>query len=192
MDAFNAPALAADLEAQVAPPLRPNAARACQPFVAQPAHNKPLGFPGTLVDDWQTKAVAKLQELLERFASLRVFLDICVKCGDCTDKCHFFLGTGDPNNMPVARQDLLRSVYRHYFTLAGKTLGGLAGARPLTEDVLAEWYTYFHQCSQCRRCSVFCPYGIDTAEISMAARRERRHRRTSHGNPAQRGNTMGG
>ena len=36
--------------------------------------------------------------------------------------------------------------------------------------MLDEWYTYFHQCSQCRRCSVFCPYGIDTAEISMAAR----------------------
>ncbi|MCW5700110.1 MAG: (Fe-S)-binding protein, partial [Rhodospirillales bacterium] len=88
----------------------------------------------------------------------------------CTDKCHFFLGTGDPKNMPVARQDLLRSVYRHYFTVSGKALGSLAGARPLDEDVLKEWYTYFHQCSQCRRCSVFCPYGIDTAEISMAAR----------------------
>ncbi len=72
--------------------------------------------------------------------------------------------------MPVARQDLLRSVYRYYFTVAGKALGNLAGARPLDEDVLKEWYTYFHQCSQCRRCSVFCPYGIDTAEISMAAR----------------------
>jgi len=35
---------------------------------------------------------------------------------------------------------------------------------------LDDWYSYFHQCSQCRRCSVFCPYGIDTAEISMAAR----------------------
>jgi Fe-S oxidoreductase len=36
--------------------------------------------------------------------------------------------------------------------------------------VLDDWYSYFHQCSQCRRCSVYCPYGIDTAEISMAAR----------------------
>jgi Fe-S oxidoreductase len=72
--------------------------------------------------------------------------------------------------MPVARQDLLRSVYRYYFTPAGRLLGRWAGARPLDKDVLDEWYTYFHQCSQCRRCSVFCPYGIDTAEISMAAR----------------------
>jgi len=46
----------------------------------------------------------------------------------------------------------------------------LVGAEDFTEEVLNDWYSYFHQCSQCRRCSVFCPYGIDTAEISMAAR----------------------
>jgi len=72
--------------------------------------------------------------------------------------------------MPVARQDLLRSVYQRYFTFAGKYFPKLVGARDLTEDVLNEWYSYYHQCSECRRCSVFCPYGIDTAEIAMAAR----------------------
>ncbi|HFQ14981.1 MAG TPA: (Fe-S)-binding protein, partial [Rhodobacteraceae bacterium] len=44
------------------------------------------------------------------------------------------------------------------------------GAQDMSEEVLDEWYTYYHQCSQCRRCSVYCPYGIDTAEVSMAAR----------------------
>jgi Fe-S oxidoreductase len=29
---------------------------------------------------------------------------------------------------------------------------------------------YFYQCTECRRCSVFCPYGIDTAEITAMAR----------------------
>ena len=72
--------------------------------------------------------------------------------------------------MPVARQDLLRKVYRRYFTLGGKYLPWLVGAKDLTKDVLDDWYSYFHQCSQCRRCSVYCPYGIDTAEISMAGR----------------------
>ena len=103
-------------------------------------------------------------------ARLQVFLDSCVKCGACTDKCHYFLGTSDPKNMPVARQDLLRKVYRRYFTFAGKYFPKLVGAVDLTKEVLDDWYSYFHQCSQCRRCSVFCPYGIDTAEISMAAR----------------------
>ncbi|MEJ1992626.1 MAG: (Fe-S)-binding protein, partial [Maritimibacter sp.] len=59
---------------------------------------------------------------------------------------------------------------RRYFTFAGKYFPWLVGARDLTEEVLQEWYSYYHQCSECRRCSVFCPYGIDTAEITMAAR----------------------
>ena len=61
-------------------------------------------------------------------------------------------------------------MYRRYFTTTGKYLPWLVGATDLTEKVLSDWYSYFHQCSQCRRCSVYCPYGIDTAEISMAAR----------------------
>src|SRR4030066_1355558 len=97
-------------------------------------------------------------------------MDICVRCGACADKCHFFIGSGDPKNMPVLRSELLRSVYRRYFTLSGKVLGKHAGARDLTENVLKEWFYYFFQCTECRRCSVFCPYGIDTCEITMMAR----------------------
>jgi len=72
--------------------------------------------------------------------------------------------------MPVARQDLLRKVYRRHFTWSGKLFPKLVGAEDLTKEVLDDWYSYFNQCSECRRCSVFCPYGIDTAEITMAAR----------------------
>ena len=132
--------------------------------------SKQLGFPGELVENWEQVALDKMRELTGKYRSLQVFLDSCVKCGACTDKCHYFLGTSDPKNMPVARQDLLRKVYRRYFTFAGKYFPKLVGAVDLTKDVLDDWYSYFHQCSQCRRCSVFCPYGIDTAEISMAAR----------------------
>jgi Fe-S oxidoreductase len=72
--------------------------------------------------------------------------------------------------MPVLRAELLRSVYRKDFTAAGKLLGTLAGARELTPQVIKEWFNYFYQCTECRRCSVFCPYGIDTAEITMMGR----------------------
>lgn len=167
---FKTPELTGDPDLAPIPPPCAGASAHLKPFIASAPHNEPLGFPGTLVDDWEAKAVAKLGELLERNKALRVYLDSCVKCGACTDKCHFFIGTGDPKNMPVARQDLLRSIYRRYFTTSGKYLGSLVGARDLTKEVLDEWYTYYHQCSQCRRCSVFCPFGIDTAEISMAAR----------------------
>lgn len=141
-----------------------------QPFIAKADHQEALGFPGELVDNWQEVAIAKLGELTSKYRGLQVYLDACVKCGACTDKCHYFLGTGDPKNMPVARQDLLRNVYRRYYTLAGKYLPKLVGATDLTREVLDDWYKYYHQCSECRRCSVYCPYGIDTAEVTMAAR----------------------
>src|SRR5664280_1221724 len=123
-----------------------------------------------LPENWQQIIHDGLAERLTKFRSLKLFLDVCVRCGACADKCHFYLGSGDPKNMPVLRAELLRSVYRNDFTTAGKILGRVAGARPLTPAILKEWYYYFYQCTECRRCSVFCPYGIDTAEITMLAR----------------------
>ncbi len=164
---FDTPALKPYLEIPV---VMEGAMAHSQPHVASPELQEPLGFPGELVDDWQQVAIRKMGELVGKYRSLQVFLDACVKCGACTDKCHYFLGTGDPKNMPVARQDLFRKVYRRYYTVAGKYFPWLVGAEDFTREVLDDWYRYFHQCSQCRRCSVYCPFGIDTSEISMAAR----------------------
>ena len=123
-----------------------------------------------LPDDWQKIVLDGIAERLSRYRSFRIFMDTCVRCGACADKCHFFIGSGDPKNMPVLRTELLRSVYRKDFTALGKMFGKLAGGRPLTIDVIKEWFYYFFQCTECRRCSVFCPYGIDTAEVTMMAR----------------------
>jgi len=150
-------------------------------YASNPKSVEYLGLPNArawnpLEDDWKLPENWKeiihqgIKERLEKFRSFKVFMDICVRCGACADKCHFFLGGGDPKNMPVLRAELLRSVYRNDFTTAGKILGKLAGGRPLTMDVLKEWWYYFFQCTECRRCSVFCPYGIDTAEITIMAR----------------------
>ncbi|MDP1996979.1 MAG: (Fe-S)-binding protein, partial [Gallionella sp.] len=141
----------------IIPVLKPGAMEGVKSFVASDKINEAIGFPGHLVDDWHDRAIAKMGELLSKYRSLRVYMDDCVHCGACSDKCHYFIGTQDPKNMPVARQDLMRSVYRRYFTLPGKLFPKLVGARDLTREVLDEWYNYFHQCSECRRCSVFCP-----------------------------------
>ncbi|MBK8324972.1 MAG: (Fe-S)-binding protein [Betaproteobacteria bacterium] len=154
----------------VAPPVVPDAMAASKPYVANEKMQEALGFPGSLVDDWHDRAISKMGELLGNYRSLRVYLDACVHCGACSDKCHYFLGTGDPKNMPVARQDLMRGVYRRHFTVAGRLFPKLVGATELTKDLLDDWYKYYNQCSECRRCSVFCPYGIDTAEVTMAAK----------------------
>jgi Fe-S oxidoreductase len=152
------------------PPLAPGAMDKSRPYMANDKIQTAIGFPGELAEGWEQRAIGHMGSLLGKYRSLKVFMDSCVHCGACADKCHYFIGTQDPKNMPVARQELLRSVYRRYFTLPGKLFPKLVGARDLTKDVLDEWYTYFNQCSECRRCSVFCPYGIDTAEVTMAAK----------------------
>ncbi len=123
-----------------------------------------------LPENWKEIILEGLRERIKKFRSLQIFMDICVRCGACSDKCHFYIGSGDPKNMPVLRAELLRSVYRREYSAAGKILGKMMGARELTIDVLKEWFYYFFQCTECRRCSVFCPYGIDTAEITMIGR----------------------
>lgn len=119
---------------------------------------------------WEKTIREGMKDRLKRFRSFKVFMDSCVRCGACADKCHFFLGTGDPKNMPVLRAELVRSVYRNDMTAFAKILKKFSGSRTLTADVIKEWHMYFNQCTECRRCSVFCPMGIDTAEITMMVR----------------------
>ncbi|MGE5257802.1 MAG: sulfate reduction electron transfer complex DsrMKJOP subunit DsrK [Hyphomicrobiales bacterium] len=150
-------------------------------YAANPKSVTTLGLPNArpwnpmeedwkLPENWQQIIHEGFKERLERFRSFKVFMDICVRCGACADKCHYFIGTGDPKNMPVLRAELLRSVYRNDFSRMGKLLGKLNGARPMSLNVLKEWWYYLFQCSECRRCSLFCPYGIDTAEITIMGR----------------------
>ena len=131
---------------------------------------QPTDLDWQLPADWKGILLRGMQERLAKYRSFRLFMDVCVRCGACADKCHFYLGSGDPKNMPFARAELIRSVYRRYFTLSGRLFGSLAGARELTEDVVKEWFYYFYQCTECRRCSIYCPFGIDTAEITMIVR----------------------
>jgi len=123
-----------------------------------------------LPENWEEIVYEGMKERLDKFRSFKLFMDICVRCGACADKCHFFIGTGDPKNMPVMRAELLRSLYRKNFTVGGKILGKLAGARDINEKALKDLWYYSYQCTECRRCSLFCPYGIDMAEITIIGR----------------------
>ena len=102
-------------------------------YPGKPESLEIIGFPNPriwsptdedwkLPENWQEIILDGLRDRLHRFRSLKVFMDICVRCGACADKCHFFLGSGDPKNMPVLRAELLRSVYRKEYTLAGKLM----------------------------------------------------------------------
>jgi [DsrC]-trisulfide reductase subunit K len=131
---------------------------------------QPFDSDWKLPPNWKEIILQGMKERLQKYRSFRLFMDVCVRCGACADKCHFYLGSADPKNMPVLRAELMRSVYRRYFTLTGRIFRSLAGGRGLTVAVLKEWFYYFYQCTECRRCSVFCPFGIDTAEVTMMGR----------------------
>ena len=98
---------------------------------AKPKNLEALGLPNPrewsppdedwkLPDNWKKIILEGMRERLGSIARFQIFMDICVRCGACADKCHFFIGSGDPKNMPVLRAELLRSVYRNDFTTGRK------------------------------------------------------------------------
>jgi len=87
-----------------------------------PREWSPVDADWKLPENWQEIVLEGMRERLQKYRSFQIFMDICVRCGACADKCHFFIGSGDPKNMPVLRAELLRSVYRGEFTKAGQIL----------------------------------------------------------------------
>lgn len=138
--------------------------------LAKEADLNAIGFTVTKPEDQKQRTLEKLSELRESMRSLMVMLETCTKCGNCAQQCHSYLGTGDYNNFPAARAELMRRVYKRYFTTAGKLFGRFNGAEEFDEETLSKWVTYFYQCNECRRCARYCPFGIDTAEVTIAAR----------------------
>jgi Fe-S oxidoreductase len=109
----------------------------------------------------------KLLRVLESKVNrqLLYYLDTCAKCGACKDACHIYKATGKPELTPSHRADLLRRVYRRYFTTGGKLMPALYEATELTDDVLDQMYQAAFTCTGCRRCMVYCPFGIDLTWI---------------------------
>ncbi|MGB9904033.1 MAG: (Fe-S)-binding protein [Desulfotomaculales bacterium] len=116
------------------------------------------------------EALKMLDNARKKFRSFVLAMESCVKCGACAEACHSYRGTKDPNNIPTNRAELIRKIYRRYFTVEGRLFGKLVGAEDLTPDVLEQWFSYFYQCTECRRCGMVCPFGIDTCEVTMVAR----------------------
>ncbi len=96
-----------------------------------PREWQPFDADWKLPPNWKQIILDGMKERLEKYRSFRLFMDICVRCGACADKCHFYLGSGDRKNMPVLRAELMRSVYRRYFT-AGRPPASAAWPAPAT------------------------------------------------------------
>jgi Fe-S oxidoreductase len=101
---------------------------------------------------------------------LKQYMDVCVRCAICKDACHQYVATGDLKYLPARRAELVRQIYRKYFTKAGQFVPALYEARSPDENLLDELADSTYACTGCRRCTYYCPFSIDTAWVTAAAK----------------------
>ena len=101
---------------------------------------------------------------------LKQYMDVCVRCGICKDACHQYVATGELKYLPARRAELVREIYRKYFTAAGRFMPDLYEARDPDENLLDELYDSTYSCTGCRRCMYYCPFSIDTQWVVATAK----------------------
>lgn len=116
----------------------------------------------------QNTLVGVLDKKMNR--QLLYYLDICARCAICKDACHQYEITKDTRYLPAYRAELIRQVYKKYFTQAGKFIPALYEGREIDDKLLEELYQVTYACTGCRRCMVYCPFSIDTTWILSAAK----------------------
>lgn len=99
--------------------------------------------------------------------------EYCVQCNTCNESCPIYVESGYQDiYRPNFRSEVLRRIYRRYFTPAGKLLGKWAGA-----DLELNWRVVYrlaelaYRCSVCRRCAQTCPVGVDNGLITREIRK---------------------
>jgi Fe-S oxidoreductase len=101
---------------------------------------------------------------------LLYYLDICTRCAICKEACHIYRAARRPEHVPSYRAEALRRIYKRYFTPAGKYLPGLGEASGIDEQSLEELRQAAFTCTGCRRCMVYCPFGIDITWLNSVAK----------------------
>nr|WP_022660561.1 (Fe-S)-binding protein [Paucidesulfovibrio longus] len=108
----------------------------------------------------------KIQETFLQFiegetgAKLKVYSETCVRCGMCSEACHYFMShDGDPSYSPVGK--------------VTQTMGVLLKKKGLVdpEFIYKCAQIAYTECNLCRRCIHYCPLGIDTGYIMSMVRR---------------------
>ena len=115
------------------------------------------------------KGINALKEQID--APVASFFSSCVHCGLCAEACLFYTETDDPKYTPINKVEPLRRVWESEYTLFGKLKKMLGLAKPVTDDMLAEWETLIYDgCTLCGRCSMVCPVGNDISTMIRKVR----------------------
>ncbi|MBN1276592.1 MAG: (Fe-S)-binding protein [Deltaproteobacteria bacterium] len=96
----------------------------------------------------------------ETGARLKMYMDTCVHCGLCSSACHFYLSNNnDPRWSPAGK---VKQTLWEMIKKKGKVSPGfLKRAAEIAHT----------ECNLCKRCTMYCPFGIDIAYLMMVVRR---------------------
>ncbi len=108
----------------------------------------------------------KIEQVITSFlksetgARFKTYTDICVHCGLCSEACHFFLSRDrNPRYSPAAKVK----------QTVGEILEKKGKVSP--EFIRNMVLIAFTECNACRRCAMYCPFGIDIAYLMLTMRR---------------------
>ncbi len=98
----------------------------------------------------------------------------CVHCGMCDESCHYVLAFPDDHTMtPSYKADQVRKLFKANHDWTGSVFPWWVGADkvPLIDDDLETLKDIsFGTCTNCRRCTLSCPMGVDTATLNRIMR----------------------
>jgi Fe-S oxidoreductase len=114
-------------------------------------------------------------DLLKLFQSkldeaMRLYLEQCTRCGICTEACHAYASMGQIKYIAAYRHEIVRRIYKRYFKGRGKVWPTVGEGKELSEMALDELYEAAYSCTGCRRCMMYCPFGIDTQMLMSIAK----------------------
>lgn len=128
----------------------------------QAIHHLPEMAQPDALSDGERLARAKAVMRAKTDRGLALDLEACVNCGYCSEACHFYQSTEDPKYSPSRKLDLLRRVHARESS-AFAPLKRLF-LPDITLEQLKEWQELVYDgCTECGRCSMICPMGINTA-----------------------------
>ena len=91
---------------------------------------------------------------------MKIYIEMCTSCGLCSDACHYYLSNDrNPRYSPVGKVKL---TMREIINKKGKVSKEFI--KKASEIASTE-------CNLCKRCTVYCPFGIDIAYIILMVRR---------------------
>jgi len=96
----------------------------------------------------------------ESGARLKAYVETCIHCGLCSEACHYYLShDNDPRYSPVGK---IKQTLWEMLKKKGRVDADFI--KKASEIASTE-------CNTCKRCAMYCPFGIDIAYMILTVRR---------------------